>query len=104
MGRRARVAACAALLMAVAAPGAQAFDPAVEAKNYSKTLERQATYTSPAGELLLRQASRANGRAALQAQAADPEREFATDLCWNGFDGCAGEFRLYDWKAKDYGV
>ena len=53
MGRRVRVAAVAALLAGVVAPSAQAFDPAVEAKNFSKTLERQSTYTTPAGELLL---------------------------------------------------
>jgi hypothetical protein len=51
---------------------------------------------------VLRQVSQANGLAALQTQD-DPEREFVTDLCWNGFDGCAAEFRLYDRKAKGYG-
>jgi hypothetical protein len=43
MGRRAWVAACAALLAGAMAPSAQPFDPVVEAKNYSRTLERQAT-------------------------------------------------------------
>lgn len=41
---------------------------------------------------------------ALAIQATDPEREFVTDLCWNQFDGCAGDVRLYDWQAKGYGV
>jgi dienelactone hydrolase len=37
-------------------------------------------------------------------QATDPEREFVTDLCWNGNDGCAGDVRLYDWQTKGYGI
>ncbi|MEA2293018.1 MAG: hypothetical protein QOE86_657, partial [Solirubrobacteraceae bacterium] len=99
-----RVAATAALLAGIAAPSAHAFDPAVEAKNFSKTTERQATYMTPAGQLLLRQVGQANQQAALQAQLDDPERAFVSDLCWNGYDGCAGEFRLYDWAAKGYGI
>jgi hypothetical protein len=75
-------------------------DPVVEAKNYSKTTERQALYDTPQGQLLLRQVSARNGLAALQAQLTDPERNFAGDLCWNGNDGCAGDARLYDWGPK----
>ncbi|MEA2167276.1 MAG: hypothetical protein QOF76_576 [Solirubrobacteraceae bacterium] len=87
-----------------ATAGAQTFDPAVEARNFSKTLERQATYTSLQGQLLLRQVSSANADAALQAQLGDPERLFVGDLCWSGYDGCAGDPRLYDWAAKGYGT
>src|SRR4051812_25448160 len=113
MGGRAlrlvRVAACAAagggiIGGAVAAPAAQALDPVVEARNFSKTLERQATYLDPPTQLLLRRVSARNGVAALTAAAADPERAFVMDLCWNGQDGCAGDARLYDWKAKGYGL
>ena len=32
-------------------------------------------------------------------QAADPERLFSANLCARGEDGCAGEFRLYDWPG-----
>src|SRR4051794_30486380 len=113
MGGRAlrlvRVAACAAagggiIGGAVAAPAAQALDPVVEARNFSKTLERQATYRDPPTQLLLRRVSARNGVAALTAAAADPERAFVADLCWNGQDGCAGDPRLYDWQAKGYGL
>src|SRR4051794_18716230 len=113
MGGRAlrlvRVAACAAagggiIGGAVAAPAAQALDPVVEARNFSKTLERQATYRDPPTQLLLRRVSARNGVAALSAAAADPERAFVTDLCWNGQDGCAGDARLYDWQSKGYGL
>src|SRR4051812_45061839 len=90
-----------ALLVVLLVPGTAraALDPVVEAKNYSKTLERQALYDSPAGQLLLRQVSQANLTAALQAQVNDPEREFVSDLCWAGMDGCAGDARLYAWKG-----
>jgi dienelactone hydrolase len=100
-----RAGALAALAAGLAAaPSQAAFDPAVEARNYSKTLERQALYDSPAGQLLLRAVSTRNTLAAVRAQAADPERGFAADLCWNGADGCAGDARLYDWQAKGYGI
>jgi dienelactone hydrolase len=91
-------------VLALGAASAQAFDPAVEAQNFSKTLERQATYLEPATQLLLRKVSAQNQVAALAAQGQDPEREFVTDLCWNGADGCAGDPRLYDWKATGYGI
>jgi hypothetical protein len=89
-------------LLVLLLPGSAraALDPVVEAKNYSKTLERQALYLSPAGQLLLRQVSHRNLLAALKAQASDPEREFVTDLCWNGMDGCAGDARLYAFDGQ----
>ena len=38
-------------------------------------------------------------------QAADPERKFIGSTCAaTGDDGCAGDMRLYDWKAKGYGI
>ncbi len=86
-------------LLIFAAPAHAALDPVVEASNYSKTLERQALYDSPAGRALLTQISAPNLTAALQAQVNDPERAFAGDLCWAGADGCAGDARLYDWKG-----
>jgi dienelactone hydrolase len=86
-------------------PGmASSFDPVLEAQNYSKTLERQALYDTPQGRLLLTQVSNANFLAATKAQASDPEREFVSDLCWNGGDGCVGDARLYDWQSKGYGI
>ena len=86
------------------AASAAALDPGTEAQNFSKTLERQAIYTSPEGQLLLRQVGTRNELASVQAQLADPERAFSTNLCARGDDGCAGDPRLYDWEAKGYGI
>jgi dienelactone hydrolase len=97
-------AAIAFAVLAVGASTAQAFDPVVEAQNYSKGLERQAIYTTPEYQLKLRLTSHENGLHALAMQAADPEREFVSDLCWNGNDGCAGDVRLYDWQKNGYGI
>ena len=80
------------------------FDPVYEAKDFSKTTERQAVYGTPAYQALLRIVGTANATHALQVQAADPERSFTGDLCWSGYDGCAGDVRLYDWQAKGYGI
>jgi dienelactone hydrolase len=97
---------CIALLCAglVAAGSAQAFDPAVEAKNFSKTNERAAIYSTPEYQALLRQVSAQNELAAEQIAVTDPERRFDGQLCRSGNDGCAGDARLYGWKAKDYGI
>jgi dienelactone hydrolase len=92
-------------LLAVLAPAAHAaFDASYEAKNYSKVLERQAIYSTPEYQAQLRRISLINSGVAQAAQIADPEREFVTDLCWNGFDGCAGDTRLYDWQENGYGI
>ena len=86
------------------ASAAAAFDPITEAKNYSKTTERQAIYDTPQYQQKLAQVSLQNFENALAAQAGDPEREFVSDLCWNGGQGCAGDVRLYDWQANGYGI
>lgn len=98
-----------ALALTVATPALaqgspQAFDPAYEARNFSKTLERQNVYLTPQYQAALRTVGADNRTHALQAQAADPEREFVSDLCWSGEDGCAGDVRLYDWQTKGYGI
>src|SRR5438045_2333440 len=68
------LAAAAAL---IAGPSsAIAFDPAVEAQNFSKTEERQTIYNTPEYQVLLRQVGAQNRAAALAMQAADPERNF----------------------------
>src|SRR3954454_7119126 len=56
------------------------------------------------GQVLLRHVSNRNQTAAFLTQLNDPEREFVSDLCWNGGDGCAGDARLYNWQAKGYGI
>jgi dienelactone hydrolase len=103
-----RIVLAALSVLTLAAPLALAspksFDPLVEAKNYAKVTERQAIYLTPQYQLLLRQIGMQNWRAAMSAQAADTDRLFADDLCWNGYDGCAGDVRLYDWQAKGYGI
>ena len=35
------------------------------------------------------------GLKATAAEAADPERSFTNNLCWNHYNGCAGDIRLY---------
>ena len=47
-------------------------------------LERQAIYDTPAYQAQLRAVSTQNVGARPGIQAADPEREFVSDLCWNG--------------------
>jgi dienelactone hydrolase len=93
-----------AIAGAIAAPAMAAFDPAVEAKNYSKTSERAAIYDTPEYQAQLRTVSAQNLAEALAIQGADPEREFTSDVCWNGGDGCAGDVRLYDWEKNGYGI
>src|ERR671935_677275 len=109
LGARAvRVALCAVGAVVVAAasagPAIAAFDPVVEAKNFSKVEERQRIYDTPEYQAQLRLVSHQNGMNALAIQATDPEREFVSDLCWNQNDGCAGDVRLYDWQARGYGI
>jgi hypothetical protein len=60
---------------------AAAFDPVVEALNFNTGNERQTIYDTPQYTALLARVSLANEKGALTAQAADPEREFQTDLC-----------------------
>ena len=101
--RRLLLAAVALTLASPALASGAGFDPGYEAKNYSKTTERQSIYLTPQYQLLLRKVSVDNRVAATTAQAKDTEREFA-DLCGQGDDGCAGDVRLYDWQAKGYGI
>ncbi len=105
----------ATLALAVAAPlltpppGAGAkppasFDPLVEAKNFSITLQRQAIYDTPSYQAKLSAISASNLTNALVTQAADPGRLFTADLCWNQGNGCAGDIRLNDWATSGYGL
>jgi dienelactone hydrolase len=58
---------------------------------------------TPEYQLRLRQQSIENNTQAALALLRDPERNFI-NLCGNGFDGCAGDVRLYDWGPKGYGI
>lgn len=95
-----------AVAAAIGAPVAvAAFNPVVEAQNYSKIQERQRIYLTPQYQALLAQVSTANTTAAVAAQARDPERSFVgRDVCWNDASGCAGDARLYGWGPNGYGV
>ena len=87
-------------ILVVTVPQARAFDPAVEAKNFSKIEERQTIYNTAQYQALLRQVGAQNATEALTMQATDPERNFiGSHLCATGDDGCAGDARLYDWKG-----
>ena len=101
-GLRVAPAACAILLALPAT--AAAFDPAVEAQNYNKGNERQTIYDTPQYQQQLLQVSQANQQEALTAAADDPERQFLTDVCNNGGNGCAGDVRLYDWGPRRFGT
>jgi dienelactone hydrolase len=98
------IAATAIALGLICGPSAaSAFDPVYEAKNYSKTLERARIHMTPEYQLQLRRQSIENNNQAALALLRDPERNFI-NLCGNGFDGCAGDVRLYDWGPKGYGI
>jgi dienelactone hydrolase len=99
------IAATAVALGLVWGPAAaSAFDPVYEAKNYSKTQERSRIFLAPEYQLKLRQVSLQNRIDSLAIAARDPERNFLTNLCASGEDGCAGDVRLYDWGPKGYGI
>jgi len=89
MGTGIRIATLlgALMLLGPASAGAftaQPFTPTYESQNYSKLNERQTIYNTPAYQALLAQIGAQNMAAALAVQAADPGREFATDLCGSG--------------------
>ncbi|HVT21593.1 MAG TPA: hypothetical protein VHE57_09425 [Mycobacteriales bacterium] len=119
--RRALTAVAAGMLAALVLPTAAAgsspaasgsepryratsFDPVVEALDYSNNLERQSVYLAPDYQLKLRLVGQQNFLAAVQMAVNDPQREFLSDLCWNGYDACAGDVRLYDWQTQGYGI
>ncbi len=80
------------------------FNPAVEAENFSITEQRQEIYDTPEYQRALTEQGNANTLEALSEQAADPERLFTDDLCWNGGNGCAGDVRLYNWEKDNDGI
>ncbi len=87
-------------ILVVTVSQARAFDPVVEAKNFSKIEERQTIYNNAQYQALLRQVGAQNATEALTMQATDPERNFiGFHLCATGDDGCAGDARLYDWNG-----
>ena len=108
--RAGRLWGSAAILIATAGvllggpAAASAFDPVYEAKNFSKTQERTAIFSTPSYQAQLRQTGPQERLGGLGLLASDPERDFATTLCWSHEDGCAGDIRLYDWGTNGYGL
>ena len=98
------LALAACLILVAAVTVAQAFDPAYEAKDFSKTQERTRIFGTPEYQAQLRQQSLENRANATLIAANDPERNFMANLCATGEDGCAGDVRLYDWGPKGYGI
>jgi dienelactone hydrolase len=81
-----------------------AFEPVLEAENFSITQQRQAIYDTPEYQTQLAADSATSGTEALAAQAADPGRFFTNNLCWNRGNGCAGDIRLNNWVANSDGI
>src|SRR5690349_21097108 len=97
-------AAAAAVLGFAGGAAAQSFDPGLEARNFSKTQERQTIYGTPGFQAELAAISARYEAQALAIQASDPERNFTGHLCAGDESGCAGDVRLYDWGPKGYGI
>jgi dienelactone hydrolase len=99
------VAALAALPATPAAANPPTvFNPVVEAQNFSITQQRQAIYDTPQYQADLAADSMQGTIEGQTTAAADPERNFTTDLCWNHGNGCAGDIRLNNWAANGYGI
>ena len=88
---------------AVAMPP-KTFNAAVEAKNFSIIEQRQAVYDTPSYQSKLALDSVDGFFNGMLTQAADPQRNFIDDLCWNHGNGCAGDIRLYNWATNGYGI
>ncbi len=90
----------------LAGPGAaSAFDPVVEAKNFSKIGERE-RYVTLTPEFQARLAEQ-NARDQIDYPllvAADPERDFTQNLCSHRTFECAGDVRFYDWQEDGHGL
>ena len=90
---------------AVSAAGAHAFDAALEVKNFAKTTERMTYVTlTPEFQSRLIQADADNLASFVQIPLADPERNYAGNVCANGGQECAGDVRFYDWKDAGFGM
>ena len=105
-GRRAGLAVAIAVLAALILVGAaQAFDPALEAKNFAKTKERDQYVTfTPEFQARLTQANTDNLASLAAIKANDPERDPSGNVCANGGQECAGDVRFYDWPQAGFGI
>ena len=84
---------------------AQAFDPALESKNFAKTSEREQYVTlTPEFQTRLTQANVDNLASLAAIKANDPERDSSGNVCANGGQECAGDVRFYDWPDNGFGM
>lgn len=99
MTRRLATALLVTLTALAAAPAAFGAFADDEAKNFSKTGERDKYLTkTPAFQQRLAQAAAASPGEVAAILAADPARSSMTqNLCHQHIDGCAGDVRYYDW-------
>lgn len=101
----ARGAAAAAVAALVVAAPASAFDPAQEAKNFSKIDERFRYITStPEFQTRLQQQNVASQQEDLEIQTSDPERNYTGNICGHRTNECAGDVRFYDWASQRFGI
>ena len=92
-------------LIGLAPAVAQAFDPALEARNFAKTAEREQYVTlTPEFQARLVQADAENLASLAEIAATDPERNFTGNVCANNGQECAGDVRFYDWKDNGFGI
>src|SRR3712207_9334098 len=103
--RHAVVVAALVALLVVPATAGGAFDPLYEQQNYSKIDERaKFEFSDPAFQAELREKGAQAQAEKERIRLSDPERDFTANLCGNHQDGCAGDFRLYDWAANGFGL
>ena len=103
-GRRWTIALAGMAVTLGAVASASAFDPALEAKNFAKTSERETYVTlTPEFQARLIQANTENLASLADIAANVPERVFAGNVCANGGQECAGDVRFYDWEDAGFG-
>jgi dienelactone hydrolase len=98
------VSLVAAMTLLAASP-AYAFDPLVEALNFSKITERQIHLTSkPEFQARMAEQNAQDTVEYPQIVLADPERDFTQHICSHRTFECAGDVRFYDWDRDGHGV
>ena len=102
---RAFTALVSVLVLGWAGVANAAFDPQLEARNFSKIEERSnQEHGTPEYKALLAQQAIDDNVERLQIELNDPERDYSGNLCAHHKDGCAGDVRLYRWAQSGYGL
>jgi dienelactone hydrolase len=91
---------------ALVAPAvAHAFDAGLEAKNFSKILERERYITlTPEFQARLQQQNVDSQAQDLHIQLTDPDRNYTANICGHRTNECAGDVRFYDWQKDGAGM